>query len=177
MRAVVVYESVTGCTHLVATAIGEGLGSGADVVVVPVHEADAALSLGTDLLVVGGPTHAHSLSRESTRRAAVEAAEKPDSDLELDPDAEGPGLRDWFSSLGSLAAKAAAFDTRFDMAETITGRPSKGIAHRLRKHGPTLVAPPESFLLTKDTHLEPGEEAHARAWGEELAKARAESPV
>ena len=72
---------------------------------------------GADLVVVGGPTHAHGMSRATTRKAAVAAADKPESPLEVDPDAEGPGLREWFDSLdglGALPTQAAAFDTRLD---------------------------------------------------------------
>ena len=51
------------------------------------------------------------------------------------------------------------------MPAVLTGRASKGIAHKLRQHGATLVCEPKSFLVTKDNHLEPSEEAHARDWG------------
>jgi hypothetical protein len=169
MRAVVVYESMYGNTHLVAAAISQGLVGGGEVSVVPVDEATAELLDGADLLVVGGPTHIHGMSRPSTRKGAIDAAAKPDSGLTLDPDAEGPGLRDWFDALGSLDAEAAAFDTRMDGPPALTGRASKGIARRLRHHGLHLVEEPESFLVSKENHLEPGEEAHARAWGEKLA--------
>ena len=53
MRVVVVYESMYGNTHLVAQAIGDGLGESAQVAVVPVAEAAATLADGADLLVVG----------------------------------------------------------------------------------------------------------------------------
>ena len=33
----------------------------------------------------------------------------------------------------------------------------------------TLVAPAESFLVTKDSTLRPGEEGRAQDWGRELA--------
>lgn len=171
MRAVVIYESMYGNTHLIADAIGAGLGEAGEVSVIPVAEATAEFLAGADLVVVGGPTHVHGMSRENTRAAAVEDAAKPDSDLELDPDAEGPGLRDWFGAIGSLGAKAAAFDTRIDGPALITGRASKGIAKRLRQHGCTLVVEPESFLVTRDNHLVDDEEAHARAFGARLAAA------
>jgi hypothetical protein len=164
MRAVVVYESMYGNTHLVADAIADGLGDRADVTVVPVGAASAALVDGVDLLVVGGPTHAHGMSRESTRNAAVEAAEKPGAELTVEPDAEGPGLRDWFESLGRIGARAAAFDTRFDMPPLVTGRASKGIARQLRDHGCEVIAS-ESFFVEKGNRLLPDEEARARAWG------------
>lgn len=171
MKAVVVYESMYGNTHLVAGEIGKGLGSEAEVVVVPVEKAGGELLAGADVVVVGGPTHVHGMTRASTRKAAVDAARKPKSGLELDPDAEGPGLREWFDASGHLPARSAAFDTRIDAPAVVTGRASKGIAKRLRRHGSTLVAEPESFLVTKENHLLPDEAAHARQWGRRLATA------
>jgi len=170
MKIVVVYESMYGNTHLIADAIGKGLQEAGEVVVVPVDGADAAALDGADLVVVGGPTHAHGMTRESTRKAAVEAAEKADSDLVLDPDAEGEGLRDWFDDLGEFATHAAAFDTRMDGPVAFTGRASKGIAQRLTKHGCTLIAAPQSFLVTKDNHLGTDEEEHALTWGTDVAE-------
>jgi len=168
MKAIVVYESMYGKTHLVADAIGAGLGTVFDVSVVPVSQASPAVLADADLVVVGGPTHAHGMSHDATRRAAVEAAEKPGSGLEIDPDAEGPGLRDWFDRLDHLSTRAAAFDTRMDGPGAFTGHASKGIAKRLRHHGCTLVAEPMSFLVTKENHLVDNEVAHARDWGAQL---------
>jgi hypothetical protein len=169
MRAVVVYESMYGNTHLVADAIGNGLRTAYQVDVVPVDRADQRLLERADLVVVGGPTHAHGMSHASTREAAVADAHQPDSDLILDPDAEGPGLREWFSALPTMHAKAAAFDTRVDLPAVLTGRASKGIGRRLRQHGLDLVAEPESFLVTRQNHLEPDEATRARQWGRQLA--------
>jgi hypothetical protein len=169
MRAVVVYESMYGNTHLVADAIGAGLGTVFDVGVVPVSQASAAVLDGADLVVVGGPTHAHGMSRAATRKAAVEAADKPASGLKVEPDPLGPGLRDWFGSLGHYRVKAAAFDTRMHGPAALTGRASKGVARLLRAHGFDVVAGPESFLVTKQTQLERQETARARAWGATLA--------
>ncbi len=169
MRAVVIYESMYGNTHLVADAIGDGLREAAEVSVVPVEQANVELLHGADLVVVGGPTHAHGMSRPSTRRAAVDAAHKPDSTLELDPDAEGPGLREWFDRMADLPGRAAAFDTRIDAPPLFTGRASKGVAKRLRRHGCTLVAEPESFRVTKQNALLDHEAEHAREWGRRLA--------
>jgi hypothetical protein len=180
MRAIVVYESMYGNTHTVAEAIGAGLGRVLDVEgtgegtvegtveVVSVHDATPARLTGADLLVVGGPTHAHGMSRATTRASAVADAAKPEPPLDVDPDAEGDGLREWFDGLGDLGLRSAAFDTRVDMAAAFTGRASKGIAKRLRHHGCEVVAEPESFLVTKETHLEPHEAERAAAWGERL---------
>jgi hypothetical protein len=170
MKAVVIYESMYGNTHQIANAIGEGLRSVAEVVVVPVGAADAELVKSADVVVVGGPTHAHGMSHASTRKGVVDAAEKPGSDLVLEPDADDPGLREWFASLDRVFTSAAAFDTRFDLPAAVTGRASKGIARKLRHHGATLIADPESFFVKKDNHLEPDQEARAREWGAQLAR-------
>jgi len=169
MKAVIVYESMYGNTHLVADAIADGLRPEAEVVVVPVDQATGDFLASFDLVVVGGPTHVHSLSRANTREAAIAAARKPGSDLEIDPDAEGPGLRDWLDSLDHLSIGAAAFDTRVKGPAALTGRASKGIAKRLHAHGCTVVVEPESFLVTKENHLLDDEVARARAWGARLA--------
>jgi len=175
MRAVVVYESMYGNTHLVADAIGAGLRTAFEVSVVPVSEVSPAVLADTDLLVVGGPTHAHGMSRAATRKAAVEAANKPVSPLKAEPDALGPGLRDWFGSLGHCSARAAAFDTRMHGPAALTGRASKGVARSLRAHGFDVVAEPESFLVTKQDRLDPHETTRARDWGTKLAAAIAPS--
>jgi menaquinone-dependent protoporphyrinogen IX oxidase len=91
MRAIVVYESMYGNTHQVADAIGAGLGTAFDVSVVPVSQTGPDVLAGADLAVVGGPTHAHGITRAATRKAAVEAASKPVSGLKIEPTAIGPG--------------------------------------------------------------------------------------
>jgi hypothetical protein len=175
MRAVVVYESMYGNTHLIADAIGAGLETAFDVSVVPVAQADAAALAGADLVVAGGPTHAHGMTRAATRKAAVEAASKPASPLKVEPDAAGPGLRDWFGSLGQCPIKAAAFDTRIHAPAALTGRASKGVARSLREHGFDVIAEPESFLVTRQDRQEPEETTRAREWGAKLAAAVAPS--
>jgi Flavodoxin len=169
MRAVVVYESMYGNTHLVADAIGAGLSTAFDVTVVPVSQASRAVMTDASLVVVGGPTHVHGMSRAPTRKAAVEAAHKPMSPLQVEADAPGPGLREWFGSLGQYPAKAAAFDTRMHGPAALTGRASKGVVRLLRAHGFDVVAEPESFLVTKQDQLEPQESTRAREWGAGLA--------
>lgn len=171
MRAVIIYESMFGNTHEIARAIASGLAPGNVISVTGVAEADRELLEGADLVVVGGPTHVHGMSRASTRRAAAEQAHQEGSELSLDhgAPADGPGLRDWLDSLGQLSASGAAFDTRVDGPAAFTGRASKGIARLLREHGLTLLAPAESFLVSKGNQLLPGEEDRAREWGKSLA--------
>lgn len=174
MRALVVYESIYGNTHLIADAVAAGIGW-PEVQVVPVHAATAELVEAADLLVVGGPTHVHGMSRPSTRASAVAEAHQPGhEDLVLDADAEGEGLREWFDALPegwTRGATAAAFDTRMTGAPVFTGRASKGIAKRLDAHRYHVVCEPESFLVQHDNHLVPDEVERARAWGERVAAA------
>lgn len=169
MKAVIIYESMFGNTRAVADAIAEGLRPGNEAVVVPVAQARPEVLNGADLVVVGGPTHVHAMSRAGTRKGAAEMAGKPGSGLTLEPGAAGPGLRDWFADLGQVTAAAAAFDTRIDGLAMFTGQASKGIARLLRHHGFHLVAGPESFLITKGNRLRAGEEDRAKDWGRLLS--------
>ena len=168
MRAAVVYESMYGNTHRIADAIGAGLEAAFDVRVVPVSHAKPELIADVDLVVVGGPTHVHGMSRASTRKAAVQAADKPVGGLTVEPDALGPGLREWFGSLGHYPVRAA-FDTRMHGPAALTGRAAKGVTRLLREHGFDVVAEPESFLVTKQDRLEPQEQDRARDWAAKLA--------
>lgn len=174
MRVVIVYESMYGNTHEIADAIARGLWHENDVTVVPVGQARADLLDGADLVVVGGPTHVHGMSRANSRQAAVEQARKPGNLLTLDTGmaADGPGLRDWLGSLGQLGDHgpyAAAFDTRLGGPAVFTGRASTAIAKLLRRHGLTLVAPAKSFLVTRENRLRSGEKNRAYTWGQQLA--------
>jgi len=158
-----------GNTHAIADAVAKGLEPLDNVVVVPVGEADSERLGDADLLVVGGPTHFHGMSRARTRKWAAATAQKPKNDLVLDRDAQGPGVRGWLRSPGHGHTKVAAFDTRFKGPAVLRGRASRAISRKLRKHGFEVVAKPESFFVTLQNHLEPDEEARAREWGKQLA--------
>jgi len=169
VQVLVVYESIYGNTHVVASNIADGLRATHEVTLVPVADATADLVGQADLLVVGAPTHMHGLSTARSRQAARKAAAKPDSGLMLDPDAGGPALRDWLGGLAGGHALAAAFDTRLAGSPVLTGRASHGIGKVLRRHGYRLIMPPESFLVTKLNTLVDGEFSRARRWGTALA--------
>ena len=173
MRAVVVYESMYGNTHVVAGNIADGMRGTNEVILVPVTDATADLIAGADILVVGAPTHMHGLSTASSQQAARKAAAKPGSGLTLDPDAGGPAMRDWLGGLIGAHGMAAAFDTRLAGAPVLTGRASRGISRLLQRSGYDLIVPPESFLVTKGNSLVDGESSRARRWGEALAAAAA----
>jgi menaquinone-dependent protoporphyrinogen IX oxidase len=173
MRALVVYESMYGNTHAIASNIADGLRSAYEVTLVPVAAATADLVGQADLLVVGGPTHMHGLSTSSSRQLAVKTAAKSAGEPALDPDAPGPGLRGWLGDLAGRQALAAAFDTRLVGIPVFTGRASRSVSRLLKRHGYYLVMPAESFLIGQQNVLVDGETSRARRWGAALGAAAA----
>jgi hypothetical protein len=171
MRALVVYESMFGNTHVVASNIADGLRADYEVTLVPVAEATPELVAAADLVVAGAPTHMHGLSSPASRRKAAETAAKDGSGLRMDPDAGGPGMRDWLRDLGHRDGLAAAFDTRVNGLALLTGRASRPIAKLLKRHGYRLVAAPQSFLVCSHNTLLDGEASLARRWGMTLGAA------
>jgi len=171
MRALVVYESMYGNTHVIASSIADGLRADFEVTLVPVAEASRDLVADADLLVAGAPTHMHGLSTRSTRRMAAQAAAKDDSGLRMDQDSGGPGMRDWLRDLGHQDGLAVAFDTRLNGVPAFTGRASRRIARMLRQHGRRLVGAPESFLIGSQNTLLDGEAERGRRWGMTLGAA------
>ena len=181
MDVAVVYESMFGMTHDVADAVAEGVASalpGAHVVCLRVGDATPE-RLGTpDLLIVGGPTHMRGMSSGMSRKIAVsmeEKASRGEGERQghgLEPDIEGPGLRNWFHALpkADKGHFAAAFDTRGD-GGSIVGSAARGIQHRLRRHGYQVVGEPEGFIIEGDAgQLREGERDRARAWAAETAR-------
>ncbi|HXI44904.1 MAG TPA: hypothetical protein VNH13_01250, partial [Candidatus Acidoferrales bacterium] len=92
MRALVVYESIFGNTRSVALAIADGLGKVLDVEAVEVSEAPPALPSDLDILVIGGPTHAHGLTSPKSRASGAERA-----GVRLV--SRGTGIREWLDRL------------------------------------------------------------------------------
>ena len=169
MRALVVYESMFGNTHAIASNIADGLHADYEVTVVPVAEATADLVARSDLLVVGAPTHMHGLSSPASRRKAAATAAKKGSGLRLDPDAGGPGMQDWLNDLGHRDGLAAVFDTRVNGFAVITGRASRQMTKLLKRHGYRIIAAPQSFFISSHSTLLDGEVSWARRWGTTLA--------
>jgi flavorubredoxin len=90
MRVVVAYESMYGFIRRIAEAIADGFATNGDVAVVPVSQLEREPLNVTELLVVGGPTHVHGMSRVNTRKAAVEAARKQGAALAVESNADVP---------------------------------------------------------------------------------------
>ena len=95
-----------------------------------------------DVLLVGGPTQAHGASKplKEALRAVPE---------------------------GSLIGKqAAAFDTRFNLSRLLTGSAAAAADKLLKRAGASIVAPAQSFFVTRDNPpvLGPGELERAATW-------------
>lgn len=163
MKALVVYESMWGNTCKVADAIAEGLRGHLEVDLVDAAHAPAPLLQLVDLLVVGGPTHAFSMSRGSTREDAVRQGATG---------APGEGIREWIDKLhsGPHSEMVATFDTRVGKVRHLPGSAAKAASKALRRLGYTTASKPESFYVEDSAGpLQAGELERARAWGERLA--------
>ncbi len=169
-RALVVYESVFGDARTIAHAIADGLSAGIPADVVAAAEAPPELGPDVGLLVVGGPNHAFSMPRPSTREGAVTQHGAQIADT-------GRGLHEWLDALRSSSdIPAAAFDTRSDHPRLLVkmDHAARTEEKLLRSHGLAILAPAEHFFVT-DTKgpLADGEEDRARRWGTALAQALA----
>ena len=95
-----------------------------------------------DLIVAGGPTHALSMSRTTTRSDAVsKGATEGESEF---------GLWEWLAGLpsGQHAEKIATFDTKVDTMRHLPGSAAKGAAKVAHRHGYDSMARAESFMWT-----------------------------
>ncbi|NVB40290.1 flavodoxin [Pseudenhygromyxa sp. WMMC2535] len=169
MRAQVIYESIFGNTRDVAEAIAAGLRDRPDVDAVSVSEVGSAPAQldDVDLLVIGGPVHAWSMSRPGTREGARLEAEQ----LHQEPVSRGEGIRDWLERLPATTREiqAASFDTAIKSAWSLSGSAAKPAAKRLRARGLTMIADPTHFFVAgKHGPMLEGELERARAWAAQL---------
>jgi len=165
LRALVVHESMFGNTAAIARCVAEGLVDGdVDVTVLHVHDVTGVDPSGFDLLVVGGPTHAFSLSRQATREDAVRRGAPPDV-------AEGNGLREWIATLApGHDHLLATFDTRVSKVRFLPEAASRSAARLITRRGFVLVSRPTGFLVADvQGDLLDGETERAVAWGRSLA--------
>lgn len=171
MKALVVHESMFGNTEAVAAMVATGLEQeGFEVTSQDVTEAEGPHELEVDLLVVGGPTHAFSMTRESTRADAVRQGAPAER--------AAMGLREWLAipprgteTKPEHTRLAAAFDTRARKVRYLPKTAGTRSGHVLEHLGFTLVAKPMGFLVDDVSGpLVEGETERARAWGRQLAQ-------
>ena len=160
MHAVVVFESLWGNTEQVAREIAAGIGGDTQVL----EASSAPDSLGPDvgLVVVGGPTHAFSMSTVSTRESArQQGAHRVPS----------RGIREWIQEQtpADRPVSVATFDTR-TVSPRLPGSAAKKAMKRLVGLGFRPVAKPESFgVHGYGGPVAEGELERARRWGADLA--------
>lgn len=162
-RAVVVFESMWGNTEKIARAVARGLGESMDVEVDDVASRPAPPDDDVALLVAGGPTHAFSMTRRSTRTdARTRGASQADVEI---------GLREWLDALpdGRHPQRVATFDTRVGAVRHVPGSAAKGAARKARRHGYP-AEDCESFWVGDSAGpLLEGELERAAEWGRRLA--------
>jgi flavodoxin len=168
MRALVVFESMFGNTEKVAGAVARGLQlESVDTGLVEVRSAPDHLSADLDLLVVGGPTHAFSMSRASTRADAVRQGAPSERAT--------TGLREWLGSVELDATRTpelATFDTRVSKVRWLPQAAGPSAARAGRRRGLETVGKPLGFVVEDvrgplvDRELE-----RAVEWGRRLAVA------
>ncbi len=163
MHSIVVSESVYGNTTRIAEAIAEGLSRHGTVEVF--NAGDAPHNPLCDLLVVGGPTHAFSMSTASSRRQAVQKQGAPAL--------VNTGIRDYLSQIDlPPSQKAATFDTK--IAPRFPGSAAKAAMRRLKAKGCVPSARPQTFRVsTSKGPLPDGEVERGISWGEKLATSQA----
>lgn len=146
MHSLVIYASTSGNTRSVAEAIAEALSARGPV---DLHMTDdlADRLPEADLVIVGGPTEGHAMTRPMARMLD-----------RLPPEA-------W------RGRAVAAFDTRLRWPRFLSGSAAVDIASRVSEAGARLVAAPESFMVSMKPSLEPGERERAAAWALETADA------
>ncbi len=162
MRALVVYESMYGNTRDVADAVAAGLvDAGYEVRTSEVSAAPTDLAAFA-LVVAGGPTHAFSMSRASTREDAATKGHGPLVST-------GIGLREWIGSLEPTTVVAVAtFDTRVRHPR-VPGSAARSARKHLRQQGFRAVDPPTTFWVDgMEGPLLDGELDRARTWGHDL---------
>jgi Flavodoxin len=168
MKTVVVYESMFGNTKAIGEAIAEGLREAGQVEVGTVDEISPDEVRGAALIVAGGPTHGHGMARDD----AHEAVAKMDPHHKYGPVLPGDGsLRAWLERLPEGDTAAAAFDTRFDKPQWLTGSAARKIGRRFSRRGYSVIGVQSFFVRTTGGPLADGERQRAVAWGRELARA------
>ncbi|MEZ5194768.1 MAG: hypothetical protein R2734_21375, partial [Nocardioides sp.] len=144
MSIQIVVESMFGNSREVAEVVADGAReAGADVSVTPVAEAGRDVQPAATLLVVGGPTHAFSMTRSATRADALREG-APYGDKET-------GIREWIDRATPRPdLPVITFDTRIQV-KFVPGSAAKSAAASLKGHGFAHVTRgPTFFVLAKE---------------------------
>jgi len=167
--AAVIYESWFGNTRRIAERIAVGMRSvGIAADALAVGDAVGSRVHGVDLLVIGAPTHAHSLPTPASRKEAARWADDPRKQLRLEGDPEVSGLREWIAAAEPSHRAFVAFSTRADLMPALSGSAAHSIRRHLRKKGWTEFDGTESFVVPTAGAVDESELRHAEFWGRQL---------
>ena len=160
-----------GNTEQVAEAVARGLRlEGLDAGLFEVGSAPAVLPDDLEVLVVGAPTHAFSLSRPTTRADAVRQGAPAER--------ERVGLREWLASVRFDPARPphlAVFDTRIAKVRWLPKAAGPAAVRVAHKHGLRAAGHPVAFTVSgMQGPLVDGELERAVAWGRLL---HTQSPI
>ena len=163
MRTLVVVESIWGNTDSIGRAVAAGIGGTVDVI--KAEDAPSVIPEDVELVVVGGPTHAFSMTSPKTRESARQqgATSIP-----------ARGIREWIDDLSPVerGVRVATFDTR-TVAPRLPGSAAKKAMKRLVDRGLRPAAKPETFgVHGYEGPLADGELARATEWGAGLKSDR-----
>ena len=130
--------------------------------------APSPLPANVDLLIVGGPTHAFSMSRSATRHDAVAQGAAPDD--------ESRGIREWLTGLPPTPqVSVATFDTRVDKVRRLPGSAARSASKVVTRRRLGRVVSVESFYVEGvDGPLLDGEVERAGAWARSLVRGSVE---
>jgi hypothetical protein len=166
MSVWIVVESMFGNTREAGERIAAGLRFALPATNVEVHDVAAtrrALPDDLSLLIVGGPTHAFGMSRESTREDARSRGATAETAM---------GVREWLetATISLSQLPVVCFDTRVDR-RFVPGSAAKAIARRLRRLGCYLLEAPVTFYVDDIAGpLAEGEADRAFAFGQMVAR-------
>ena len=175
MKVLIVHESLFGNTRQVAEAVAEGLrkgrppGDDVSVSVATTDEAPTTIATDVSLLLVGGPTHALSMTRQGTREDAVSKGAPAQPRL---------GIREWIEAAAPRSdLPVVTFDTRVHV-RLLPGSAAASAAKSLRHHGFRDADRGETFWVEgTEGPLVPGEIERAVAWGATLASTYSTVPA
>lgn len=164
MRAVVVFESLWGNSEQIARQIASGISEARSSLEVEVRQATADVLPveAVELIVVGGPTHAFSMSSPSTRQGAKQQGATA---------IPAAGIREWIAAQPSPSrpVRVATFDTRV-VSPRLPGSAAKKAMKRLVRLGFQPLDAPETFgVHGYGGPIADGELSRAREWGARLA--------
>ncbi|MEQ8198579.1 MAG: flavodoxin domain-containing protein [Clostridiaceae bacterium] len=157
MKIVIIYDSVYGNAEKIGMAVKGGFGTGHEVSVIKAKDADCRDIEGTELLIVGSPTHGGWF----TEPVKVFLDKLPEKSLE--------GIKAASFATSSSAENQGVF---MKIITKVFCNASPRIAKVLKMKGADIIGS-ESFLVTgKEGPLKDNEIHHAQEWARNLLNAK-----